>query len=191
MINKKDFENMRKRLERADSKREDLIKKSRDLLKLSKQIIYSIHRDDMNKAETTVNKIKKEYSALRNIAEKNPELLYSGSFKVAVQEYVEALSLFYIFGRNILPSHRELDTLPEYYLLGVCDLVGELVRKAINETIKGKEKNALKIKDIVDNIYSEFLLFDIRNSELRKKIDGIKYDLARLDDMALGIKFKK
>lgn len=191
MIDKKDFEDIRRKLEKADNEREELIKKSRDLLKLSKQVIYSVQRSDMGNAKNLIAKIKKEYTLLKGIAEKNPELLYSGSFKVAVQEYVEALSFFYIFDKGRLPTHKELDTLPGYYLLGICDFVGELVRKAVNETIKGREKEALQIKDIVDNIYAEFMLFDIRNGELRKKVDGIKYDLSRLNDMALGIKLKK
>lgn len=191
MINKKDFEDIRKKLEKADTERENLIKRSRDLLKLSKQIIYSVHRNDVNRAKNLINKIKKEYILLKSIAEKNPELLYCGSFKVAVQEYVEALAFFDIFNKNRLPTHKKLEVFHEFYLLGVCDLMGELVRKAVNETIKGREKNALEIKDAVDNIYSELLLLDIRNSELRKKFDGIKYDLRRLEDMALGIKFKK
>jgi hypothetical protein len=34
------------------------------------------------------------------------------------------------------------------------------------------------------------MLFDFRN-ELRRKFDSIKYDLKKLDDVALGIKLKK
>ena len=168
-----------------------MIKKSRDLLKLSKQIIYSVQRSDMGKAKNLVTKIKKEHRSLKSIAEKNPELLYSGSFKIAVQEYVEALGFFSIFAENRLPTHKELNTSPEYYLLGICDLSGELVRKAISEAINGREERALEIKRMVDDLYSELLLLDFTNSELRKKFDGIKYDLRRLEDMALNIKSKK
>ena len=70
-------------------------------------------------------------------------------------------------------------------------MTGELVRKAINDAIKGNMKSALFIKGFVEELYGELLQFDFRNSELRRKFDGIKYDLKRLEDIALSIKLKK
>ena len=44
MIAKKDFEKMRKELNDFDNQREILIRKSRNIVKLSKKVIYSVHR---------------------------------------------------------------------------------------------------------------------------------------------------
>ena len=43
MINKADFKKIRSNLDNYDKKREELIKKSRDVLKLSKQLLRQIH----------------------------------------------------------------------------------------------------------------------------------------------------
>ena len=60
MLNKKDFSEMRKEFNSYDDNREMVIKKSRDVLKLSKQVIYSVHRDDMKEAAKLVKKIEVE-----------------------------------------------------------------------------------------------------------------------------------
>jgi hypothetical protein len=53
--------------------------------------------------------------------------------------------------------------------------------------IAGKPKKALEIKDVVDEIYGEFLKMDLRNSELRKKSDQIKWNLKKLEEIAYDI----
>lgn len=190
MLDKKDLKKVLDEFNQSDEQRELLIKKSRDVLKLSKQLIYSIHREDMDSAKALVKELDASFGELKGIAEKSPELRYSGSFRISAQEYAEAKCYFSFVSENHIPSHAELKLDSESYLLGLCDLTGELVRKAINDAIKGRLDSALKIKEVVEEIYGELLKFDFRNSELRKKFDSIKYDLRRLEDLALNIKLK-
>ena len=190
MLDNKDLKAILEDFNQSDIQRELLIKKSRDVLKLSKQLIYSIHREDMDTAKTLSKEIKKSFSDLTAIAEKSPELKYSGSYHISAQEYVEALCYFGFVVESKIPTHAELKVDSDSYILGLCDLTGELVRKAINDSIKGKWDSALKIKEVVEEIYGALLQFDFRDSELRKKFDGIKYDLRRLEDVALNIKLK-
>jgi len=190
MLDKKDLKAILDDFNKSDEQRELLIKKTRDVLKLSKQLIYSIHREDLDSAKSLSKDIKKSFGELISIAEKSPELRYSGSFRISAQEYVEALCYFGFVVENKIPTHSELKVESSSYLMGLCDLTGELVRKAINDAIKGRWDSALKIKEVVEEIYGELLQFDFRESELRKKFDGIKYDLKRLDEVALNIKLK-
>ncbi len=191
MLDKSRFKEMLKSFNEADSQRELLIKKSRDVLKLSKQLIYSLHRQDSASAKSISSEITKSFGELCRIAEKSPELKYSGSFKISAQEYVEAMCYYGFVTAGKIPSDKDLGVDYGFYLLGLCDLTGELVRKAINDAIKGNFDSASKIKEVVEELYGELLQFDFRESELRKKFDGIKYDLKRLDDVALSIRLKK
>ena len=50
MINKNYFKKLQKEYDNNDKKREELIRKSRDVIKLSKHLIYSVHRKDMKSA---------------------------------------------------------------------------------------------------------------------------------------------
>ncbi|MBW2977658.1 hypothetical protein KY331_02325 [Candidatus Woesearchaeota archaeon] len=190
MLNNKDLEIMRKELSNFDSKRENLIKESRDLIKLSKQIIYSVHRDDLDSAEELIKDINKKLDEVNGIAAKNPRLTEVGAYRVAVGEYVEAILYFEFVKDKKMPSHNELNVGTVHYLLGLCDLTGELVRKAVFLAGKDKSKDVLVIKDLVDEIYGELLKFEARESELRKKVDSVKYDLKKLEDLVLDLKLK-
>lgn len=180
---------MKKDVLKFDSQRELLIKKSRDVLKLSKQVIYAVHRSDVQ-ANKLVKQMKKELKELDQFVKKNPKMYHQGSYKIAVQEYVEAM-LFYGYDKHKkLYTKKELGVDTDYYLLGIADLSGELVRKAILNATKGDYRSPLQAKELVSRIYAWLLQFDIRNGELRKKFDGIKYDLRKLEDLCFQLSQK-
>ncbi|MEM4336973.1 MAG: hypothetical protein QXG86_03135 [Candidatus Woesearchaeota archaeon] len=191
MIDRKEFDSIKKEIEDFDEKRDRIIKDSRNVLKLSKMIIYSLHREELNKAEKYLKSIKEELSNLKKHAKKNPELLCLPSYKVAFQEYVEAAAYFHLLKSKRLITRKELGVSAEQYILGVCDLIGELVRKAVNSAIRENYKTAFEIREFVSEIYALLLGFDFRNGELRKKFDSIKYELKKLDEIVLDLKLKE
>jgi predicted translin family RNA/ssDNA-binding protein len=190
MINKKDFEEIRKEMKEFDAVREALIAKSREVVILSKKIIYSVHRKDMKEAEKAAVEIKKKVNEIIKSTSES-ELEYSGSRRIALQEYVEAIAYLEYVKNGRLLSHKELGVDDESYLLGLCDLSGELVRNAINGAIEGDVKNALAVKEFVSELYWELSQFDFKNGEIRRKYDGIKYDLKKLEDLVLQLKLRK
>lgn len=191
MINKKAFTGMRKQIEKFDSLREDLIKTSRDLLKISKAAIYNIHRHKISDAEKQLKKAKTIIKKMNSFIKKDATLASVGAYSEALEEYVEASCYYKFIKNNKLPTAKELGVETMVYLQGVCDLVGELVRKAINSSIKGEFKTALKIRDFVADIYGELMMFDFRNSPVRRKFDSIKYGLDKLENLILELKLKK
>ena len=189
-IDKKEFEKIHEEFVEKENLREILIKKSREIVNLSKQIIYSLHREEYSDASKLVKDIKNKIKSIKNIAKKLPSDS-SGSYKIAAQEYVEALCFYYLIRDNKIPSHKYLGIESGFYLLGLCDLVGELNRAAVNSVIKGKFDRAGFYKQSVEELYGIFLKFDFRNSELRKKFDGMKYELKKLENLMLELKLRK
>jgi len=189
MIDKKQLAKIHDNLEKYEETRDKVIKQSRDVVKLSKRIIYSIHRDEAKEAEKFKKQIESALKKLNVLAKKYPSLLYSGSMRIAEQEYVEAVCLLELMktGKLVKPSIKVED---DSYLLGLFDLTGELVRKAINKSIKGKHDDAVKIRNFVSDLYNELMKFDFRANELRRKFDSIKYNLKKLDDLVLELKLK-
>jgi translin len=185
MINKKDFENIRMEIEASDAEREAIIQQSRDIIQISKKIIYALHRNDIKSASSYVKDIEKKKRAL-----KSPTSLDTNINQVALQEYVEALCYYHFIKNKKIPAASSLEVDNENYLMGLCDLTGELGRKAVNEVINKNFKQAIMIKDVVDEIYGEFLKFNLRNGELRKKSDQIKWNLKKLEDIAYELNLK-
>jgi translin len=190
MIDKKEFEQMRSELEQYDDRREELIRAGRDIIKLSKQIIYAVHRKDIADAETNIKTIKEKTKSLSSAVKKDPKLDI-GSFKAAVQEYVEALCYYHFVKSKKLPTRKELEVDSEYYLMGICDFTGELVRYAVNAGINGDTESVVEIKKLIEEIYNEIMQFDFRNGELRKKSDQVKWDLKKLDDLVFSLKLNR
>ncbi|MBT4936043.1 hypothetical protein HOL21_00175 [Candidatus Woesearchaeota archaeon] len=182
------FTKLQTAIKNYDTYRESLIKKSRDVLKLSKQLIYAVHRDEMKNATTLLKTIEAEKKKLDTITKKNVRLTNEGSYKVAVQEYVEAV-LYY----NFVKTGKLIDVmvLPEHYMLGLADLPGELTRRAVFLAGKGHVDKVVHIRDQVDMIYGELLKFDFRENEIRRKVDAVKYELRKLEDLVLSLKMQK
>lgn len=191
MINKKDFEDMRKEYHENDALREEMIKKSRDLLKISKQIIYAVHKSDMKKAKSHSEKALAILNDLKQIIKKAPALEFSGAYRSAVEEYAEAMIYQSFVKSGKIISYKSLKVASEIYLMGLADFTGELVRKAVFLAGKGEVDKVIKIKELVDEIYGEMIGFDLRNSDLRRKFDAVKYNLKKLEDLVLDLQIKK
>ncbi len=182
MIDKKDFLAIRKEMEGLDEKREKSIAVSREIIKLSKRVIYSVHRDNLAEAKKFMDSLNDVVGKLKLL-----KTFEEGHYRTAMQEYVEAACFYGFVASGNLPRKNDLGVSADHYILGVCDLSGELVRRAINSAAKGKNEDALAIKDFLEQLYGELLEFDFRNGDIRRKFDGIKYDLQKLEDMAFEI----
>lgn len=184
MLDLKDFERMRKELEEFERQREISIVSAREVIRLSKLIIHAVQRNDISRARALAVEIKGKVRLLPK------EKLDTEMCDVALQEYVEALALLSFVKDKKILTRRELGVDTNSYLLGLCDLVGELVRLAVNSVINRDYDSALRIKEVVEDIYGEFLKFDLRNGLLRKKSDSLKWNLKKLEELALSISTK-
>lgn len=190
-LDKDAFSAMRKEMEQFDALREQLIKDSRDVLKLSKAAIYSVHRQDITEAAKQLAQAKAVIKKLNDCVKKDESFASVGAYSEALEEYTEASCYYGLVKDRKLLTAKDLGVCTHIYLPGLCDLVGELVRKAVNSSIKGDFDTALEIKDFVAEIYEELMMFDFRNIPARKKFDSIKYGLEKLENLVLELKLKQ
>jgi predicted translin family RNA/ssDNA-binding protein len=173
---------MKKELEQAESERELHMQSSRELTRKSKLAIYAVHRGDPKGAETLLTEVKKEIVKIN----KNTNIYYH--YSPTLQEYCEAACFLAFTQNKNIPTHKELGIDAENYLLGICDLTGELARLAVNKAIKKDKKTVENIRNIIDLILGEFLQFDLKNGELRKKYDSIKWNLSKVEQVLYDLK---
>ena len=186
MLNKTEFKKLRDEMHGLDLKREEIIQTSRHIINLSKQVIYAVQRNEMKDADSAVKEIKNLVKKLRKMNMNADTNINS----VAFQEYVEAISFYEFVKNKKIPARAALGVTAEDYLSGLCDLTGELVRKAIYDVIHKKFDEAARIKELVHDIYGEFLKLHLRNGELRKKSDAIKWNLKKLEEVMYDISMK-
>ncbi len=189
MLDEKEFEEIKQRFEAFDLKREGIIKESRDILKLSKQAIYSVHRDDLAKAETQLaaaEKVKAKLDA--EIA--CDSALRTGGYGHALEEYVEARTFLSFVKDGTVPTMKSLGVCADEYLGGLADLTGEFCRRAVVAATKLRTDEVSSIHTAIEEIYGQFVTFDFRNGELRRKYDSIKYNLQKVERILYDLKVR-
>jgi translin len=183
---KLDLKHINKEMQLFDKRRDTMLQKSHEAIRFSKRVIYAVHRND-SKVESLAKQLSDKIRDLRT----RGELQFSPTYKVAMQEYVEAIVFFEFIKKNKVPSQKELYVSAPDYLAGLCDLTGELMRKANYFAINRKPKDVLRVKELIDKIYEQFLLLDIREQELRRKFDSVKYNLQKVEDLSWRFQSRK
>lgn len=79
----------------------------------------------------------------------------------------------------------------EEYLLALTDVTEELSRLAVNSATRGDYAIIIKINKFIEGVMSGFLLLNLKNDVLRRKADGVKYHLKRVEDIIYDLTLRK
>ena len=176
-----------KSLSEVQDAREFLLKNTRQIMILCSKSIISVHKGDMKSAR---NNLKQADVLLKKYKKKATSDLRRYMI-TPEQEFVEAASLIAIVEKNEIPSEKELDVMPESYVLGLMDCVGELKRMIFDKIRIGDIDNASRIFEIMENLYLHlypFSMYDKVLKEARRKID---VDRILVDDVRGAITEEK
>ena len=188
MINKKFIQKLKREHDEKNSERRQIISLANVILHDSKRVILSLHRGDIKKTEGSLQEIEKIMSKLEKKFGYN-RLAVEGAYKAAIEEYVEAKTLFLVISGKKIDVFKNLEISYESYLGGICDLTGELVRRAVNEVANGNIKEVKKIKELINNIMAELVEFDM-TGYLRTKYDQAKRNLGKIEQIDYEIKIR-
>jgi translin len=130
----------------------------------------------MKKAMTNIKQSSVKLQNLYAITKDHPDLYHAGFVENAAQELVEASCLYNVMRGNDLPDPDEIQTTYSSYLLGLCDLVGELRRTALDSIREGKAKKADNYLDMMEDIYDVIIRFDYPSGliPIKKKQDMVR-----------------
>lgn len=188
MINKKFIGQLKKDYKNQEDERRQIIALSNDVLFHSKKAIFALHRNDIKTAdiklqemENILAQLEKKFS-LKRIEEE-------GAYRAAIEEYVEAKLLSMFLKKEKIDRIKTLKLNNDAYLGGICDLLGELVRKATNEAAAGNFEQVEKIKKFANDMMDQLIDFDM-TGYLRTKYDQARGHLRKLEQMAYEIKLK-
>lgn len=165
-----------KSIDNKDKIREKALRSSREIIIGCRKAIQYIHQDLMNDAITNIKKASVKLQELYNLTGEHPELYHAGFVENAAQELVEAHCLYNIMKGKDLPDPDKLQTTYSSYLLGLCDLVGELRRTALDSIRSGKSKKADKCLNMMEEIYDVIIRFDYPSGliPIKKKQDMVR-----------------
>lgn len=170
--------------------RGSIIHQSNLALNQAKQAIFTLHRDQISQAEELLSRTEKILIKLRVYLKKAPDLKYTGSYKAALEEYLEA-KLFYQalkFGKigpvtKIKPGFDD-------YIAATCDLTGELVRKIVLLATVRENKKAQRLKELIAQVVGELVKLNL-TGYLRHKYDDAKRNLKKAEEILYDLEIKR
>ncbi|KAF8914959.1 translin [Mucidula mucida] len=79
----------------------------------------------------------------------------------------------------------------EDYLHGLITLVNELSRLAVNAVTLGNFQEPLKISAFVKDIFAGFTMLNLKNDQLRRRFDSLKYDMKKIEEVVYDVSLRR
>jgi len=176
----KHLKKLKKELLDYSETRREIIKASGDTLHIAKRAIFALHRDDLKEAKEKILLCEKYFKDLAKKYKNYPRYKEEGSYKAALEEYVEAKSFQQFLLTGKIGGIKEIDIPAEIYIAGLCDVPGELYRYSIKMATK---KDLVKVKEagkIASEIIGDLTEFNL-TSYLRNKFDQAKSAVKKIE----------
>ena len=168
---------VKKELVQKNKMRENAQESMRKVTSLSKQAILLIHQQRLEEAKKLIESSKEAISRLQELAKDYPQIIYSGMFSAALQEYSEANIFLGLIEESRFVTSKEINVPSVDYVLGLADVVGEYRRLALDALREGDAEKGEKCLKTMDEIYIELMALD----EAYMLVPGLrrKCDVAR------------
>lgn len=156
----------------------------------SKRTIALLRRANNKKAKELIKKAEEKFKLINDLAQQNQGLLNQNFYKEAVEEYIEAITLydFLTNSKREIPNFIKINS--EEIISGICDFTGELLRRT---RIIASLKNFDKIEEyqtLIESIASELTKIGF-SGKLRQKYEEVERNLNRIEEIMYDIKLKK
>ena len=151
---------VKKELIQKDEVRENAHQSMRKITSLSKQAILFIHQKRHKEAKKLIENAKEIILRLQALAKENPDVIYSGMFSAALQEYAEANIFHGLIQEARFVTPDEINVPSIDYVLGLADVIGEYRRLVLDALREGDAEKGQEYLTTMDGIYIELMAMD-------------------------------
>lgn len=157
----------------------------------------------LERPKAQIGVLKELYNRLAEVLRECPGQYYRyhGDWRGETQTVVSHLALMHWLETGNLLLHTEvqeklgLNNLEfgldiEDYLIGLCFMSNELPRFVVNQVTVGDYDCPRKVLKFLTELHAAFRMLNLRNDFLRKKFDGMKYDLRRVEEVYYDVKIR-
>ncbi|CDP06756.1 unnamed protein product [Coffea canephora] len=207
----KQFEDFRHHLEDSGNLRERIRAVATEIdstTRLMHSSLLLVHQtrpipEVLEKAKGQIDVLRDLFSRIAEIIRECPGQYYRfhGDWRSETQTVVSLLAFMHWLETGTLLLHAEaqeklalnssefgLDV--EDYLIGICFMSNELPRYVVNQVTAGDYDCPRKVLKFLTDLHASFRMLNLRNDFLRKKFDGMKYDLRRVEEVYYDVKIR-
>jgi len=185
-------EDIRVELEAKNTAREQALKASREVIRMSANAIRAIHREEFDEARQLMVGSREKVRETTRMLKDQLDIYYAGYVQDAQKEYAESELTYALVQNEALPSHQELGVECASYLNGLGEALGECRRHVLDLIRRGNIQRAEDILQIMDEAFYVLVTFDYPEavtSGLRRTTDMVRGVLERTrGDLTLTIR---
>lgn len=176
------------RLDAYDKLREGVIKDSRDVQKLSKQAIFSIHRGNLKGAAGQLDEALEKAKVIMQVVSQHPSLR-NGAFSNSLEEYGEgAITLEWARNQQVMTKEEVGGGIvnTHEYVGALSDFTGEIGRMAVASASKRDLDSVRKVQQ-ADVAVSQNLMQINTGGRFTKKVDAVSTNLRKVEDIVYDL----
>ena len=175
--------------------RDDVLTRSRQLIRLCANTIRAIHRNNLDEITLLLEESTSCAADLRQCAGRNTDLYFAGYTQDALKEFVEVNVLYSIVYRLDIPSHIDLQVEPATYLKGLSEAATELRRTILDIIRTDHLDEAERLLGALDEIYNLLITMDFPDAitaGLRRNTDILRSVRERTrGDLTMSIRHQR
>lgn len=170
--------------------RNRIVRMASEALQLSKRSIFDLHRGDTKQAKKNLASAQEKLESLKTSFTKNPKLEFEGSYRAAVEEFVEATMFLRHLEKKPFTAIKGMNVFYEEYLGGLADMTGEIVRHTVKMVSSGHADVVRESVKTVEEVVAQMLEMNL-TSKLRQKFDDAKRNLKRMEEILYDLEIRK
>lgn len=182
LLSVSEIDAIKTRMDAYDKLREQVIKDSRDVQKLAKQAIFSVHRGNLKGAKAQLDEALMKAKAILELIREQPSLR-QGAFSNSLEEWAEgALTLEWAQHKRVLSKKEMLICNTSEYVGALSDFTGEIGRMAI---ASATARNIEAVREVhqADVAISAGLMQINVGGKYTKKADAVTTNLRKVEDV--------
>jgi translin len=162
--------------------RDQALTRARALTRACSLSIRAVHRDETDVMQAHLDEARQLAESLRTDLTGYPALYHAGYTQDSLKEFAEANITCALIRGKPLPTPEELDLLPQTYLNGLAESVGEMRRRCLDMLRQDNFAEAERLLGHMDDIYSVLVTMDYPDAitnGLRRQTDVIRAIIER------------
>jgi translin len=175
-------ERIRADFEARNDTRDEVLRRSRELIRLCATAIRASHRNEWDAARELLTEADAVAGEIQAATTPYPDLLYAGYTQDALKELVEAHATLALAQSIPVPEPETLQIPYPTYLNGLCEAASEMRRRCLDELRRGNTAEAERLLQAMDEVYDALGAFDFPDAitgGLRRRMDQLRGVLER------------
>lgn len=175
-------ERIRSAFEARSAARDEVLRSSRELIRLCSTAIRASHRNEWESARRFLAQADDAAHLITNRVLPYPDLLHAGYTQDAMKELVEAHITLAMASGSKVPEPEDLGVAYPAYLNGLCEAASEMRRRCLDSLRRGHTEEAERLLAAMDESYDLLVTFDFPDAitgGLRRRVDQLRGVLER------------